>query len=243
MSSEKEIKGCPEHIAIIMDGNGRWAKQQGKERSYGHKYGVESVRKVTEAASEAGVRFLTLYTFSTENWNRPNEEITALMALLVMAIERETPDLMKNNVRLKAIGDLSRMPKEVKDRLDACINQTSENTGLTLILALSYSSRWEMTDAVRRISQEVKNGKLQNEDITEDLISSYLTTKDFPDPDLIIRTGGEQRISNFLLWQAAYSEFYFTDIYWPEFNKEALDKAIYSYRTRERRFGKTSEQL
>ena len=243
MSSEKEIKGVPCHIAIIMDGNGRWAKQQGKERSYGHKYGVESVRKVTEAASEAGVRFLTLYTFSTENWNRPNEEITALMALLVMAIERETPDLMKNNVRLKAIGDLSRMPKEVKDRLDACINQTSENTGLTLILALSYSSRWEMTDAVRRISQEVKNGKLQNEDITEDLISSYLTTKDFPDPDLIIRTGGEQRISNFLLWQAAYSEFYFTDIYWPEFNKEALDKAIYSYRTRERRFGKTSEQL
>ncbi len=243
MSSEKEIKGVPGHIAIIMDGNGRWAKQQGKERSYGHKYGVESVRKVTEAASEAGVRFLTLYTFSTENWNRPNEEITALMALLVMAIERETPDLMKNNVRLKAIGDLSRMPKEVKDRLDACINQTSENTGLTLILALSYSSRWEMTDAVRRISQEVKNGKLQNEDITEDLISSYLTTKDFPDPDLIIRTGGEQRISNFLLWQAAYSEFYFTDIYWPEFNKEALDKAIYSYRTRERRFGKTSEQL
>ena len=243
MSSEKEIKGVPGHIAIIMDGNGRWAKQQGKERSYGHKYGVESVRKVTEAASEAGVRFLTLYTFSTENWNRPNEEITALMALLVMAIERETPDLMKNNVRLKAIGDLSRMPKEVKDRLDACINQTSENTGLTLILALSYSSRWEMTDAVRRISQEVKSGKLQNEDITEDLISSYLTTKDFPDPDLIIRTGGEQRISNFLLWQAAYSEFYFTDIYWPEFNKEALDKAIYSYRTRERRFGKTSEQL
>ena len=243
MSSEKEIKGVPGHIAIIMDGNGRWAKQQGKERSYGHKYGVESVRKVTEAASEAGVRFLTLYTFSTENWNRPNEEITALMALLVMAIERETPDLMKNNVRLKAIGDLSRMPKEVKDRLDACINQTSENTGLTLILALSYSSRWEMTDAVRRISQEVKSGKLQNEDITEDLISSYLTTKDFPDPDLIIRTGGEQRISNFLLWQAAYSEFYFTDSYWPEFNKEALDKAIYSYRTRERRFGKTSEQL
>ena len=243
MSSEKEIKGVQDHIDINMDGNGRWDKQKGKERRCGHKYGVESVRKETEAAYEAGVRFLTLYTFSTENWNRPNEEITALMALLVMAIERETPDLMKNNVRLKAIGDLSRMPKEVKDRLDACIDQTSENTGLTLILALSYSSRWEMTDAVRRISQEVKNGKLQNEDITEDLISSYLTTKDFPDPDLIIRTGGEQRISNFLLWQAAYSEFYFTDIYWPEFNKEALDKAIYSYRTRERRFGKTSEQL
>ena len=243
MSSENEMKEVPEHIAIIMDGNGRWAKLQGKERSYGHKYGVESVRKVTEAASEAGVKYLTLYTFSTENWNRPDDEITALMGLLVMAIERETPDLMKNNVRLKAIGDLSRMPKEVKDRLDACIDQTSDNSGITLILALSYSSRWEITNAVKRIAEDVKNSVLKDEDINEKLVSSYLTTKDFPDPDLIIRTGGEQRISNFLLWQAAYSELYFTDIYWPEFGKEALDKAIHDFRTRVRRYGKTSEQL
>ena len=213
------------------------------DQSYGHKYGVDAVRKVTEAASEAGGKFLTLYTFSTENWNRHDEEVTALMALLVMAIERETPDLMKNNVRLKAIGDLSRMPQEVKDRLDACIDQTSQNSGLTLILALSYSSRWEISEAVKSISNKVKTGEILSEDIDDKLISSYLTTKEFPDPDLIIRTGGEQRISNFLLWQAAYSEFYFTDIFWPEFNKETLDKAIYSYRVRERRFGKTSEQL
>ena len=243
MSSEKETKGVPTHIAIIMDGNGRWAKLRGKERSYGHKYGVDAVRKVTEAASEAGVRFLTLYTFSTENWNRPNDEITALMALLVMAIERETPDLMKNNVRLKAIGDLSRMPAEVKARLDACIDQTSQNKGLTLILALSYSSRWEICQAIKSISEQVKEGLLKEEDINEKLVSDHLTTKEFPDPDLIIRTGGEQRISNFLLWQAAYSELYFTDIYWPEFGKEALDKAILEYGMRERRFGKTSEQL
>ncbi|MGL4293857.1 MAG: isoprenyl transferase [Bacteroidales bacterium] len=233
----------PAHIAIIMDGNGRWAKERGKERSYGHQYGVESVRTVTEAASEAGVKYLTLYTFSTENWNRPDQEVEALMALLVMAIERETPDLMKNNIRLMAIGDLSRMPAEVKERLDHCIDQTSGNTGLTLVLALSYSSRWEITEAARRIAVGVAQGKLTEAEITDELISSYLSTARIPDPDLLIRTGGEQRISNFLMWQAAYSELYFTDTYWPDFGKESLFKAICDYQSRERRFGKTSEQL
>ena len=218
-NKDNEMIKIPEHIAIIMDGNGRWAKERGKERSYGHKYGVDSVRTVTEAASEFGVKYLTLYTFSTENWNRPEDEIIALMSLLVMAIERETPDLMKNGVRLRAIGDLSRMPSEVKARLDACIEQTSVNKGLTLILALSYSSRWEICEAVKNIASSYKNDEINLSDIDDKLISDNLTTRDFPDPDLIIRTGGEQRISNFLLWQAAYSEFYFTDIYWPDFGR------------------------
>ena len=233
----------PTHVAIIMDGNGRWAKAQGKDRSYGHKYGVDSVRTITEAASEIGIKYLTLYTFSTENWNRPQEEIDALMALLVMAIERETPDLLKNNVRLMAIGDLSRMPAEVKERLDKCIEETSHCTGVNLVLALSYSSRWEIVDAVKKIAREVQEGKIQFNDINEELISSNLTTKTIPDPDLLIRTGGEERISNFLLWQAAYSELYFTPEYWPDFNKASLCKAVYEYQSRERRFGKTSEQL
>ena len=233
----------PTHVAIIMDGNGRWAKAQGKDRSYGHKYGVDSVRTITEAASEIGIKYLTLYTFSTENWNRPQEEIDALMALLVMAIERETPDLLKNNVRLMAIGDLSRMPAEVKERLDKCIEETSHCTGVNLVLALSYSSRWEIVDAVKKIAREVQEGKIQFNDINEELISSNLTTKTIPDPDLLIRTGGEERISNFMLWQAAYSELYFTPEYWPDFNKESLCKAVYEYQSRERRFGKTSEQL
>lgn len=245
MSYKEKIdtERVPAHIAIIMDGNGRWAKERGKDRSYGHKYGVDSVRVVTEAASEIGVKYLTMYTFSTENWNRPDQEVEALMALLVMAIERETPDLMKNNVRLMAIGDLSRMPAEVKERLDRCINQTSVNTGLTLVLALSYSSRWEITEAARRISEEVVAGTLKKEQITDELISSYLSTHAIPDPDLLIRTGGEKRISNFLMWQAAYSELYFTDVFWPDFGKESLYEAIYDYQGRERRFGKTSEQL
>lgn len=245
MSYKQKIdrERVPGHIAIIMDGNGRWAKERGKERSYGHQYGVESVRTVTEAASEIGVKYLTMYTFSTENWNRPDQEVEALMALLVMAIERETPDLMKNNVRLMAIGDLSRMPAEVKERLDRCIAQTSGNTGLTLVLALSYSSRWEITEAARRIADEVVAGKLHRDAINDELISSYLTTNRIPDPDLLIRTGGEQRISNFLMWQAAYSELYFTDVFWPDFGKESLYEAICDYQGRERRFGKTSEQL
>lgn len=238
-----DLNRVPRHIAIIMDGNGRWAKERGKDRSYGHQMGVEAVRTVTEAASEVGVKYLTLYTFSTENWNRPEAEVDALMSLMVMAIERETPDLMKNNVRLEAIGDLSRMPAEVRARLDACMEETAMNTGLTLVLALSYSSRWEITQAVRKIAQAQTDGILSPQQITDELISAYLTTRQLPDPDLLIRTGGEKRISNFMLWQAAYAELYFTDLYWPEFGKESLCEAILDFQKRERRFGKTSDQL
>lgn len=233
----------PRHIAIIMDGNGRWAKARNMERSYGHRYGVDAVRTVTEAATELGLKYLTLYTFSTENWNRPDDEITALMSLMVMAIERETPDLIKNNVRLQAIGDLSRIPAEVRERLDKCIEETSKGTGVALILALSYSSRWEITEAARNISRAVAEGKMSADDISEETIGSFLATKDIPDPDLLIRTGGELRVSNFLLWQLAYAELYFTDEFWPDFGKESLYKAICNYQSRERRFGKTSEQL
>ncbi len=233
----------PSHIAIIMDGNGRWAKAQGLDRSYGHKKGVDSVRTVTEAASEIGIKYLTLYTFSTENWNRPQEEVDALMALMVMAIERETPDLIKNGVRLQAIGNLNRMPEEVRMRLNKCISDTAQGTGVTLILALSYSSRWEIVEAVKNISTKVKNGDILVEDITEETITKSLTTSQIPDPDLLIRTGGEERISNFLMWQISYSELYFTSEYWPDFGKESLYKAICDYQSRERRFGKTSEQL
>lgn len=233
----------PRHIAIIMDGNGRWAKARNMERSYGHKYGVDAVRTVTEAATEIGIKYLTMYTFSTENWNRPDDEVAALMSLMVMAIERETPDLIKNNVRLQAIGDLGRIPDEVKARLDKCIADTAAGTGVTLILALSYSSRWEITEAVRRISESVAEGKRAIGDINEDTVSNNLTTKGIPDPDLLIRTGGDLRISNFMMWQLSYAELYFTDEYWPDFGKESLCKAIYDYQSRERRFGKTSEQL
>ncbi len=238
-----DMNRLPRHIAIIMDGNGRWAKARNMERSYGHRYGVDAVRTVTEAATELGLKYLTLYTFSTENWNRPDDEITALMSLMVMAIERETPDLIKNNVRLQAIGDLSRIPAEVRERLDKCIEETSKGTGVTLILALSYSSRWEITEAARNISRAVAEGKMSADDISEETIGCFLATKDIPDPDLLIRTGGELRISNFLLWQLAYAELYFTDEFWPDFGKESLYKAICNYQSRERRFGKTSEQL
>ncbi len=233
----------PQHVAIIMDGNGRWAKERGEERSFGHQRGVTSVRIVTEAAVEIGIKYLTLYTFSTENWARPDDEVAALMSLMVMAIERETPDLIKNNVRLTTIGDLSRMPQEVKDRLDKCMESTSICTGLTLVLALSYSSRWEIVQAARQLAMQVQAGELAIDNITEALVSSSLNTNAMPDPDLLIRTGGECRISNFLLWQAAYAELYFTNEYWPDFGKESLYDAIYEYQQRERRFGKTSEQL
>lgn len=233
----------PRHIAIIMDGNGRWAKERGKERSYGHRQGVESVRTITRAAGNLGIKYLTLYTFSTENWSRPEEEVHALMALMVMAIERETPDLMKNNVRLTAIGDLERMPAEVRERLSRCMEQTASNTGITLVLALSYSSRWEIVRAARFMAAEAAAGRLLPEQIDEQFVSSALTTSAIPDPDLLIRTGGECRISNFLLWQAAYSELYFTPQYWPDFDEESLYKAICDYQSRERRFGKISEQL
>ncbi len=233
----------PQHVAIIMDGNGRWAKARGQERYVGHQEGVVAVRKVVEAASDLGIKYLTMYTFSTENWNRPIEEVHALMSLMVAAIKRETPDLMKNNVRLDAIGDLSRLPEDARRTLQECIDETSVNSGTTVILALSYSSRWEITQAVKQIAEEVKSGKMSIEQISEDTVSAHLTTKHIPDPDLLIRTGGEQRLSNFLLWQLSYAEFYFTDTFWPDFRKEELYGAILYYQQRERRFGKTSEQL
>lgn len=238
-----DTKRLPQHVAIIMDGNGRWAKARGKERYVGHQEGVVSVRKVVEAASDLGISYLTMYTFSTENWNRPQEEVDALMTLMVAAIKKETPDLMKNNVRLDAIGNLDRLPEEARNTLQECIDETSVNTGTTVVLALSYSSRWEITDAVKQIAIQVKSGELDVRSITEDIISQHLTTRNIPDPDLLIRTGGEQRLSNFLLWQLSYAEFYFTDIYWPDFRKEELYEAILYYQQRERRFGKTSEQL
>ena len=233
----------PQHVAIIMDGNGRWAKSRGKDRSFGHMEGVVSVRKVVEAATELGLKYLTLYTFSTENWSRPDEEVQALMGLLVSAIHRETPDLMKNNVRLLAIGDLSRLPADARTTLMQCIEETSSNDGTTIVLALSYSPRWELVEAVKALSAEVLEKKIIPNNITEAMVSEHLTTRGIPDPDLLIRTGGEKRISNFLMWQLSYAELYFTDVYWPDFREEELYEAVLDYQCRERRFGKTSEQL
>ena len=233
----------PRHVAVIMDGNGRWAKARGLERSAGHVQGVTTVRNITEIASELKIGYLTLYTFSTENWNRPKEEVDALMHLIVTAIERETPDLIKNNVRLTMIGDTSRMPKFALERLNKCIEDTSADTGLTLCLALSYSSRWEITKAVKEISGKVLSGAMRIEDITDATVSEHLNTNQMPDPDLLIRTGGDKRISNFLLWQIAYSEILVTDKYWPDFSKEDFCRAVLEYQSRERRFGLTSEQL
>ena len=233
----------PRHIAIIMDGNGRWAKKQGLARMFGHRQGVETVHRITEAAAELGVQYLTLYAFSTENWNRPKEEVDALMVLLVETIAKETPTLMKNNIRLQTIGDLSRLPQTTYDKFMECIQQTSQNTGLTLIIALSYSARWEIIQAAQHMAQAVQEGTLLPEDINEETISNYLTTAQVPDSDLLIRTSGELRISNFLLWQLAYSELYFTDCLWPDFTNEEFYHAIVDYQHRERRFGKTSEQI
>ena len=233
----------PRHVAIIMDGNGRWAKAKGKDRSFGHQEGVVSVRKIMDAVTQLGLKYLTLYTFSTENWNRPEEEVQALMSLLVSAIHRETPDMMKKNVRLTAIGDLSRLREDAYNTLQECIDTTSANTGTTLVLALSYSSRWEITRAARQLAQEVLEQKINPNDITEAMVSDHLTTKNIPDPDLLIRTGGEKRISNFLLWQLSYAEFFFTDVFWPDFREEELYEAILYYQQRERRFANTSEQL
>lgn len=233
----------PRHVAIIMDGNGRWAKAKGKDRSFGHQEGVVSVRKVMDAVVRLGLKYLTLYTFSTENWNRPDEEVQALMGLLVSAIHRETPEMMDKNIRLVAIGDLSRLRKDAHDTLMECIHTTAGNTGTTLVLALSYSSRWEITAAIRQIAQEVLDKKITPDAITEAVVSAHLTTKDIPDPDLLIRTGGEKRVSNFLLWQLSYAEFFFTDVFWPDFREENFYEAILYYQRRERRFGKTSEQL
>lgn len=243
LSEQIDKNRMPQHVAVIMDGNGRWAKAHGMERNYGHQEGVTSVRKIVEAARKVNLKYLTLYTFSTENWNRPEEEVHALMSLLVTAIHRETPDLIKNNIRLMAIGNLDRLPENARKTLGDCIEQTSKNTGTTVVLALSYSARWEITEATKRIATEVANGTLTLDEITESKISGYLTTNNIPDPDLLIRTGGEKRISNFLLWQISYAELYFTDIFWPEFREEEFYDAILYYQQRERRFGKTSEQL
>ena len=228
----------PKHIAIIMDGNGRWAKERGYDRIFGHQNGVTSVRETTEAAAEIGIEYLTLYAFSTENWSRPQSEVDALMELLIDTIEKETPVLNKNNVRLMAIGDLSRLPGNAGEKLQRCITTTASNTGLALVLALSYSSRWEITNALKEICKEVQAGNYTINDINDELISNHLTTKSIPDPDLLIRTSGEIRISNFLLWQIAYTELYFTQTHWPAFRKENLYQAIYEFQQRERRFGK-----
>lgn len=241
--TDNAMQPVPAHVAIIMDGNGRWAQARGLDRSEGHVEGVNTVRRITEVASEMGVKYLTLYTFSTENWNRPQEEVDALMHLIGIAIERETPDLIKNNVRLSMIGDVERMPSGALDRLRGCIAQTSHCTGLNLILALSYSARWEITDAARRIAADAVAGKIKPEDVDEATVSRYLTTADIPDPDLLIRTGGDLRVSNFLLWQIAYAELYVTPTYWPDFTKDAFREAMAQFGHRERRFGLTGEQV
>ena len=234
----------PAHIAIIMDGNGRWAKERGHVRTFGHQAGAETVHIIAEESARLGVKFLTLYTFSTENWNRPADEVAALMSLLMDSIEEET--FMKNNISFRIIGDTSRLPKDVLARLNKCIENTSRNTGMCLTLALSYSSKWEITDAMKQIADKVKRGELSADEITDKTIDSHLATNYMPDPELLIRTGGEIRLSNYLLWQCAYSELYFCDTYWPDFKEEELCKAICDYQGRERRFGrfgKTSEQL
>jgi len=237
------FKTIPQHIAIIMDGNGRWAKLRGNRRIFGHKNAIEAVRQAVEGCAELGVKYLTLYTFSTENWSRPKEEVDALMELLVEAIKEELPTLMKNNIRLHAIGDLDSLPNNAKLQLLNSIQLTKDNNHMTLTLAISYSGRWDITCAVKEIAKKIKSGELEPEDITEKKISEYLRTYDIPDPELMIRTSGEMRISNFLLWQLAYSELYILDVLWPDFRKIHLYQAIQEYNTRERRFGKTSEQL
>ena len=238
-----DISQTPQHIAIIMDGNGRWAKAKGLERIEGHKKGVEAVREVVEAAVTASVKYLTIYAFSTENWNRPAEEVDALMDLMVHAISKETPDLIRNGIKIKTIGDHERLPEKTRKKMEECIEKTSGGENLTVVVAISYSSKWELTDAARKIAHDVSKGILREQDISKKTISNYLTTRNIPDPDLMIRTGGEHRISNFLLWQAAYAEFYFTDTFWPDFGAEELYKAILDFQQRERRYGKTSEQL
>ncbi|CDB12031.1 isoprenyl transferase [Bacteroides sp. CAG:633] len=236
-----DLNRIPRHVAIIMDGNGRWAKQRGHERSFGHQAGAETVHIIAEEAARLGIKYLTLYTFSTENWNRPSEEVAALMSLLFESIEEET--FMKNNISFRIIGDIAKLPANVQERLQACVEHTSANTGMCLVLALSYSARWEITEATRQIARLIKDGTLQPEQIDNELISQHLATNFMPDPDLLIRTGGEIRLSNYLLWQCAYSELYFCDTYWPDFHAEELRKAICDYQKRERRFGKTSEQI
>lgn len=236
-----DLSHIPAHVAIIMDGNGRWAKMRGMSRSMGHQQGVVAVREITTACSRLGVKYLTLYTFSTENWNRPAEEVAALMSLLLTSLEEEL--FMKNNVRMRVIGDLTRVPRAVCEAIDGLERRTAANTGMTMVIALSYSSRWEITHTLRELAGKVKEGCLQPDEITESLVSQSLSTHFMPDPDLLIRTGGELRMSNYLLWQCAYSELYFCDTFWPDFHEEDLCKALLEYQGRERRYGKTSEQI
>ena len=245
MQLRKQIDSnkLPSHVAIIMDGNGRWAQHKGLDRIFGHQHGVSAVREVIETAAELEIGFLTLYAFSTENWGRPDEEVSALMGIMVQSLSNETDTLLKNNIRLKAIGDMERLANDVRERLFETIKLTSVSTGLNLIIALSYSSRWEITNAARKISIDVKNGTLNPNSITEEDFEKYLTTYGIPDPELMIRTSGELRISNFLLWQVAYAELYFTETLWPDFGKDDFYTAIIDFQKRERRFGKTSEQV
>lgn len=245
MSLEAQIRPdhLPRHIAIIMDGNGRWAKGKGKYRVFGHHKGVDAVKEITETAAELGIQYLTLYAFSTENWNRPTREVNALMDLLVKTIRKELPTLQKNRIKLKSIGDHDSLPDSCRKNLDDAIEATRNNSGMTLVLALSYSARWDISRACRRISEDVLSGKIETQMIGNELISNYLSTAGMPDPELLIRTSGELRISNYLLWEIAYSELYFTDVLWPDFSKEELFKAIIDFQKRERRFGKISEQL
>ena len=242
-NNKLDMTRIPTHVAIIMDGNGRWAVARGLDRSAGHVEGVNTVRRITEAASEMGVKFLTLYTFSTENWNRPKEEVDALMHLIVVAIERETPDLIKNNVRLRMIGDINRMPQEARLRLEKCMEETSHCTGLTLVLALSYSARWDIVNAAKSLAEDVKLGKYEANEIDDDALASKLSTWFMPDPDLLIRTGGDMRISNYLLWEIAYTELVFMRTYWPDFSKNDFAKAIIEFQQRQRRFGLTGQQV
>jgi undecaprenyl diphosphate synthase len=238
-----DIEKLPAHIAIIMDGNGRWAIHHGKDRIFGHHQGVESVRNIIEASAEIGIKYLTLYAFSTENWGRPDDEVIALMGIMIQSLNNETDTLLKNNIRLTAIGDFERLADDVRERLFETIKTTSVSTGLNLTIAISYSSRWEITEAVKKIASEACNGVIEADSINEEKFEKYLTTCGVPDPDLMIRTSGELRISNFLLWQLAYSELYFTEKLWPDFGKEDFYNAIVDYQNRERRFGKTSEQI
>lgn len=238
-----DITRTPEHIAIIMDGNGRWAQKQGQERLFGHNFGVEAVREALKGAQEIGVKYLTLYAFSTENWNRPKDEVDGLMDLLVRTISNEVDELDESNVIVNTIGDLEGLPADCKAEMQKSYERTKNNTGVQLNLALNYSARWEMVNAVKKIASELGNGNLAIESIDDETISSHLTTAGIPDPELMIRTSGEHRVSNFLLWQIAYTEFHFTDVLWPDFKKEDLFKAVLDYQSRERRFGKVSEQI
>lgn len=241
MDEQLDMTRIPRHIAIIMDGNGRWASEREKPRSYGHQAGVDTVRRITSEATRLGIKFLTLYTFSTENWNRPADEVSALMGLVLSSLEDEI--FMKNNVRFRVVGDRARLPQNVQEKLRETEEHTINNSAMTMVVALSYSSRWELTNAMKEVASEVKEGKLNIEDITEATMESHLVTSFMPDPELLIRTGGEVRVSNYMLWQIAYSELYFCDTYWPDFDEEDMHNAILSYQKRQRRFGKTEEQV